>query len=60
MKKLTRSSDRKLSGVLGGIADYMNVDANVLRLIFIVVALFTAVIPCVILYIIAHFIIPEY
>lgn len=60
MKKLTRSSDRKLSGVLGGIAHYMNVDATVLRLIFVFVALFTAVVPCIILYIIAHFLIPEY
>ena len=60
MKRLTKSPDRKLSGVLGGIADYFEVDPTLLRLIFVVVTLFTGVFPCIILYIVAAVIVPEY
>jgi phage shock protein PspC (stress-responsive transcriptional regulator) len=35
--KLYRSvKDRKLGGVLGGLADYLNMDSSLLRIIFIV------------------------
>lgn len=34
-KRLVKSNDRILSGVCGGIADYMGVDPAVMRLIFI-------------------------
>ena len=34
MKKLYRSStDKKISGVCGGIAEYMNVDSTIVRLV---------------------------
>lgn len=34
MKKLYRSStDKKIAGVCGGIAEYMNVDSTIVRLI---------------------------
>lgn len=37
MKKLTRSrSDRKLAGVIGGIAEYTGVDSSLLRVLFVV------------------------
>jgi phage shock protein PspC (stress-responsive transcriptional regulator) len=36
-KKLTRStSDRKIAGVCGGLAQYFNVDPTVVRIIFLV------------------------
>jgi phage shock protein C len=60
MKRLTKSRDRKLSGVLGGLAEYFEVDPTLVRLLFVVVALFTAVFPCIFLYIVAAFIIPDY
>ncbi|MDN4072115.1 MULTISPECIES: PspC domain-containing protein [Fictibacillus] len=59
MKRLVRSSDRKLAGVCGGIADYFSVDATIIRLIFIVALIATAVAPVVIGYLIAMLIIPE-
>lgn len=34
MKKLVKSSDRRLLGVCGGIAEYFNVDPNVVRLLW--------------------------
>lgn len=35
-KKLTRStSDRRIAGVCGGLAEYLNVDPTVVRIIFL-------------------------
>ena len=39
MKKLVKSSDRRLLGVCGGIAEYFNVDPNVVRLLWILFCL---------------------
>ncbi|MBQ6238354.1 MAG: PspC domain-containing protein [Bacteroidales bacterium] len=36
-KKLTRStSDRRIAGVCGGLAQYLNIDPTVVRIIFLV------------------------
>ncbi len=59
MKQLRRSKTQvMLAGVLGGIAEYSNVDVTVVRLLFVLLAVFTAGIPMLILYIIAFFIMP--
>ena len=40
-KKLTRSAtDKKLGGVCGGIAEYLDVDTTVIRLAWVLFALF--------------------
>ncbi|WP_112181843.1 MULTISPECIES: PspC domain-containing protein [Paraliobacillus] len=58
-KKLYRSSSNKMvSGVLGGLAEYFNFDATIIRLIFVVALLFTAVFPLLFVYIAAAFIMP--
>lgn len=37
VKKLMRStSNRKIAGVCGGVADYLNVDVTVVRIIFLI------------------------
>lgn len=59
MKVLQKSRNRMLSGVLGGIAEYFNVDPTLIRLIFVVVALLSYGFPLLIAYIIAAFIMPE-
>jgi phage shock protein C len=59
VKILKKSNDKKLSGVLGGVAEYFEVDPTMIRLLFVVLALFTAGIPCLIAYIIAAFIMPD-
>lgn len=57
MKKLTKSRrDRKLFGVCGGIAEYLNVDTTVIRLLMVLVACFGF---GVLFYIIAAIIMPE-
>lgn len=59
-KRLYKSSDSKiLSGVLGGIGEYFNVDPTLVRLGFVVLTLVTAFFPCLIGYFIAYLIIPE-
>ena len=60
MKKLYRSrEDNKLSGVLGGLGEYWHIDANILRLAFILTFLATAVFPMLLTYAVAWIIIPE-
>ena len=59
-KKLYRSKkDRMIAGVCGGIAEYLNIDSTVIRLLWVVVTLFTGIVPGIIAYIIAWIIIPE-
>lgn len=56
-KRLTRSRrDRKIAGVCGGIAEYMNVDATLIRLLA-VIALFCG--AGFLAYIIAWIVLPE-
>lgn len=59
-KKLYRSkNDKKLCGVCGGLAEYLNIDANFLRVLVVVLSLCTAIIGALIIYFIAAVIIPE-
>jgi len=59
MRKLYRSSrDKKIFGVCGGLAEYLGVDATLLRILLIVVAVFSAG-SVVLVYILAGFIIPR-
>lgn len=57
--KLTKSNDHVLSGVLGGISDYLDLDTTLVRLLFVAAAVFTGFFPFVFLYIIAAVIMPE-
>lgn len=59
MKRLYRSSDNKiLAGVIGGLGEYFEVDPVILRLVFVFVLLATAIVPGVIAYLAACFIVP--
>ena len=61
MKRLFLStSDKKLGGVCGGIAEYMELDPTIVRLLTVVLTLITAVIPVVIGYILAWIIVPRH
>ena len=59
MKKLYRSLDRKLAGVCGGIAEYLGVDPTVVRIVYLVLTLFSVAFPGVLLYLILWALIPE-
>ncbi|WP_067840258.1 PspC domain-containing protein [Amphibacillus sediminis] len=59
-KKLYRSNQNvMLSGVLAGVAEYFNLDATIVRLIYVIAAIFTAVFPLLVLYIVAAVIMPK-
>lgn len=59
-KKLYLSDkDKKIAGVAGGIAEYLEVDSTIIRLIWVVLGIITAFIPAIIGYIIAAIIIPS-
>ena len=57
-KKLYRSAtDKKLAGVCGGVAKYLNMDPTVIRILWAIISLFAFV--GVVAYILCAFIIPE-
>jgi phage shock protein C len=59
-KKLFRSrTDRKVGGVLGGGAVYLNVDSNILRLIYVALTLLTGFWAGFLIYAIAMIVVPE-
>jgi phage shock protein C len=60
MKKLYRSSNRILAGVCGGIAEYLNIDPTVIRVLYIVLSFFSAAFPGLLLYLILLLFIPNY
>jgi phage shock protein C len=60
MEKLYRSvKDRKIAGICGGVSQLVNVDSTTVRLLFILIALITAIGPFVIVYLLGWWLIPE-
>ncbi len=59
MKKLYRSSiNKKIAGLCGGIGEMTNTDPTVVRLLAILLAFITGILPLTITYIIAWWIVP--
>lgn len=51
LKKFRRSTtDRRIAGLFGGLGDSLQIDPTYLRLAFLLLAIVTGVIPCVIAY----------
>lgn len=60
MKRLLRSkTDRKLAGVIGGLAQYLGMDSSLLRVIYVILAILTSGFPLVLAYFILIFIMPN-
>ncbi|HOV99493.1 MAG TPA: PspC domain-containing protein [Bacteroidota bacterium] len=60
VKRLYRlRNDKKIAGVCAGIAEYFDVDPTIVRLITVVLALITGILPFIIGYLIAWWIVPE-
>ncbi len=60
MKRLYRSkTDKKLGGVCGGLGEYLDLDPTIARLIVLMFIFVTGIIPGIIGYFIAMWIIPE-
>lgn len=59
-KKLTRSAtDRKLTGLCGGLAEYFDADVTLVRIIVVAIVLISGIVPGALLYAIAAAITPE-
>jgi len=59
VKKLRRSKiDRMLSGVCGGIANYLNLDSTVVRIIFAILTVVGIGSP-ILIYLVLIFVMPE-
>ena len=56
-RRLLRSSNRKIAGVCGGLADYLGIDPTVVRIIFTLLFLFAG--GGFIIYLILWLIMPE-
>ena len=56
-KKLTRSSDRMIAGICGGIAEYFGWDVTILRIVYALATVFTAF-AGVVVYIILWIVMP--
>lgn len=58
MKKLTKSRDEWLCGIIGGLAEYFGWDRDMSRLLFILVVAFGAGSP-LLLYVLLYLMMPE-
>ena len=59
-KRLYRSkTNRVFAGICGGLGEYWNIDPTIIRLLWVLLVIFTGLVPGVIAYILAIFIIPE-
>lgn len=60
MKKLYKSDQNKVvAGIIGGIGEYFDVDPVILRLAWVLIVVFTGLMPGLIAYIFAGLIIPK-
>jgi phage shock protein C len=59
-RRLTRSRRHKMiAGVCGGIAEYLDVDVTVVRILYILVSILSAAFPGILAYIILMFVMPR-
>ncbi|MCF0262383.1 MAG: PspC domain-containing protein [Sphaerochaetaceae bacterium] len=57
-KRLYRAKDGEFLGVCKGIAQWKDFPVDIVRLVFIIIAVFTGFFPCLILYIALAFFLP--
>ncbi len=58
-RRLTRSNRNKMiAGVCGGLAEYFNMDPTLVRVLYVLVSILSAVFPGIVAYIIMMFVMP--
>ena len=58
-KRLYRSrTDRQLTGVLGGVSDYLRMDPSFMRIAYVILTILTGFVPGIFLYLIMTFVVP--
>jgi phage shock protein C len=59
-RRLQRSrNDRMIGGVCGGLAEYLNMDPTLVRVLAVIIALVTAAFPVIAIYLILMLVLPE-
>jgi len=58
-KRLTRSANKVLAGVCGGIAEYFDIDPTLVRICYAALSAFSAGFPGLLLYIIMMILMPQ-
>jgi len=59
-KRLYRSkSKRMISGVCGGLENYLGIDVTIIRLVYVILTISTGFFPGLIIYVVATAIVPE-
>jgi phage shock protein PspC (stress-responsive transcriptional regulator) len=51
--------DRMIAGVVGGLAAYFGIDSSMLRIIYVLVSIFSAAFPGILVYIILWLVVPQ-
>lgn len=51
--------DRMIAGVVGGLAVYFGVDPGMLRIVYVLVSIFSAAFPGILVYIILWIVLPQ-
>jgi len=59
-KKLQKSSNKMIAGVCAGIAEYLGLDITVVRIAYVLLSIFSAGFPGLIVYVILMFVMPDY
>ena len=47
-----------VAGVFGGLGEYFSIDANILRIIYVIIDVATGIVPCIIIYAASALILP--
>ena len=58
-KRLYRSRDHVIGGVLGGFAKYINADPTIIRIAYVLLSVLSAAFPGLLVYIIFWIVVPE-
>ena len=59
VRRLTRSRKHKIiAGVCGGVAEYLEVDPTVVRVVYVIASLLSAAFPGILAYIVLVFLMP--
>jgi phage shock protein C len=57
-KRLTRSKDKMIAGVCGGLAEYFGIDPTITRVAYVLISIVSAAFPGILAYIILMFVMP--
>ena len=58
-RRLYRSEDNRwIAGVIGGVGEYLGISADKLRLVYVVLAIFSAGFPGLLVYLVLWFLMP--